>query len=80
MEWVIKRTTVYFAQVGQERENGLVAEGNEDDTVVSQGREGGVDSHFLSSTRGAGGNKDTGVLASKGTTTPETTGSVPEGL
>ena len=67
-------------QVGQEREGGLVPEGNEEDTVVGQGRESGVDSHFLSSTKGTGGNEDTGVLAAEGTLGPESTSGIPEGL
>jgi hypothetical protein len=78
--YVYKHTTVDLAQVGQEREDGLVAERNEEDTVVGQGRESSVDSHLLSSTRGAGGNEDTSVLASEGTLNPETTCGVPEGL
>lgn len=69
-----------LGQVSQEREDGLVAERNEDDTVVAQGRESGVDGHFLPSTRGAGGNKDAGVLASEGTLSPEPTGGIPKGL
>ena len=67
-------------EVGQEGEDGTVAERNEDDTVVGQGRERRVDSHFLSSTRSTGGNEDTGVLASESTLGPETTGGIPEGL
>ena len=47
---------------------------------MRQGRECGVDSHFLSSTRGTGGNEDTGVLASESTLSPETTSGIPEDL
>lgn len=71
---------MHFRQICQEREDGLVAERNEDDTVVGQRGEGGVDGHFLTSARATGGNEDAGVLASKGTTGPETTGGIPEGL
>jgi hypothetical protein len=76
----MKPTTVYLLQVGQKRENVLVAERNKNDTVVGQRRERGVDGHFLPSARGTGGNKDTGVLASEGTTSPETTRGIPEDL
>ena len=76
----MKPTTVYLLQVGQERENGLVAERNKNDTVVRQCREGGINSHFLPSTRSAGGNENTGILASEGPASPETTGGIPEGL
>ena len=69
-----------FFQVGQEREDGLVTERNENDTVVTQRGESGVHSHFLSSTRCTGGNEDAGVFSSEGTFSPETTGGIPEGL
>ena len=69
-----------LSEVGQEGEDGTVAERNEDDTVVGQGRERRVDNHFLSSIRTAGGNEDTGILASESTLGPETTSGVPEGL
>lgn len=75
-----KRTTMHLFQVGQEGEDGAVAERNEEDTMVGQGREGSIDSHFLSSTRATRGNEDTGVLASEGALTPEATGSIPESL
>lgn len=77
---VPKHTTVNLVQVGQKREDVLITERNEDNAVVGQGRERGVDSHFLSSTRSTGGNEDTGVLSCEGTLSPETTGSIPEGL
>lgn len=82
VDWNDSRThtTVDLVQVGQEREGVLVAERNEENTVVGQGGEGGVDSHFLTPTKCTGGNEDTGVLATKGTLGPETTGGVPEGL
>jgi len=73
-------STVNLVQVGQKGEDVLITERGEDDAVVGQGRECGVDSHFLSSTRSTGGNEDTGVLSSEGTLSPETTGSIPEGL
>jgi len=75
-----KHTTVNLGQVAQEREDVVVAERDEEDTVVGQGRECGVDGHFLSSTRGTGGNEDAGVLASESTLSPETTSSIPEDL
>lgn len=71
---------MHLFQVGQEGEDGAVAERNEEDTVVGQGGEGGIDGHFLTSTRGTRGNEDTGVLASEGAASPETTGGIPEGL
>jgi len=77
---VLKHTTVNLVQVGQKREYVLITERNEDDAVVGQGGERGVDSHLLSSTRSTGGNEDTGVFSSEGTLSPETTGSIPEGL
>lgn len=75
-----KHTTVNLSQVGQLGEDVLVAERNEDDPVVTQGRESGVDSHLLTSTRRTGGNEDTGVLSGESTRGPETTGSIPEDL
>jgi len=75
-----EHTTVNLVQVGQKGEDGLVAERNEDNPVVGQGRESAVDSHFLSSTRSTGGNEDTGVLSMESTLNPETTSSIPEGL
>lgn len=77
---VIRRTTVDLGEVGQEREDGLVAERDEDDTVVGQRRESGVDSHLLPSSGGTGRNEDTSVLASEGTLDPEPTSSIPKGL
>lgn len=67
-------------QVGQEREDGFVAERNKDDTVMGQGGESGVDSHFLPATRSASGNEDAGILAGEGTRSPEPTSSIPKGL
>lgn len=71
---------MYFLQVGQEMRGGRVTKGNKNDTVVAQRREGGVDSHFLSSTGGTSRNEDASVLASEATIQPETTGGIPEGL
>jgi len=73
-------STVNLGQVGQKGKDVLVAERNEDDPVVGQGRESAIDGHFLSSTRSASGNEDTCVLSSKSTLNPETTGSIPKGL
>jgi len=75
-----RRATMDLGQVGQEREGWLVPKRKEEDSVVGQRRQSGVDSHFLSSTRGTSGNEDTGVLATEGTLGPEPTGSIPEGL
>ena len=75
-----RRTTVYLVQVGQEREGSLVPKGNEEDTVVGQGRDGSVDGHFLASTKGTGGNEDTGVLSTESTLGPESASGIPESL
>lgn len=75
-----QHTTVYFLQVAQEAKGMLVPKGNIDNTVMGQRGKGGVYCHFLSSTRSTGGNEDTGVLPSEGTSAPETTGGIPEGL
>lgn len=69
-----------LAQVGQLCEGMLVSERNEEHAVVGQGRENGVDGHFLSSSEGTGGNEGTGVLATEGTLGPEATSGIPEGL
>lgn len=71
---------MYFSQVGQMREEVLVAKRGEDDPMVTQRRESGIDSHFLPSTRATGGNEDTSILAGEGTSSPETTSGIPEGL
>jgi hypothetical protein len=71
---------VNFGQVGQKGEDVTVAERSEDDPVVGQSRERTVDGHFLPSARTTGGNEDTGVFSSESALSPETTGSVPEGL
>jgi len=75
-----KHTAVNLGQVGQEGEDTLVAKRNKDDTVMGQSRERGVDGHLLSSTRTGGGNKDTSVLSSESTRSPEATSSIPECL
>jgi len=71
---------VDLVQVGQEREGGLVPEWNEEDTMVGQGGEGSVDGHFLTSTKGTGGNEDTGILSTERTLGPESTSGIPESL
>jgi hypothetical protein len=79
-ERFLKHTTVYFCQVGQEREDGLVAERDEDDTVVSQRREGGVYGHLLSTTRTSSGNECASVFAREATISPDTACGIPEDL
>lgn len=71
---------MYFLQVRQLRENGAVAERNENDAMVSQRREGGVDRHLLSSTGATSRNEDASVFASEATFSPDTTGCIPEDL
>ena len=80
MRSIKKHTTVDLAQVTQLREDRLITERNEDDAVMGQGGESGIDGHFLPSTRGTGGNEDTGVLARESTLDPEATSSIPKDL
>lgn len=67
-------------QVGELREDGLVAERDVDEAVVGEGAHGGNGSRLLATTEGTGGNEETGVLAPIATRGPDTTGPVPEGL
>lgn len=67
-------------QVAQLGEDLLVAERDENYTVVGQSRERSVDGHLLTSTRSTGRYEDAGVLAMEKSLSPETTSSVPEGL
>lgn len=73
-------TTVNLVQVAQLGEDGLVAEGNVDEAVVSEGAHRGKSSGLLTTTLGTGGDEETGVLAPEATSGPDATGLVPEGL
>lgn len=73
-------TAVDLLQVGEHREDGLVAERDVDEAVVGEGAHGGNGSRLLATTKGTGGNKETGVLAPVAARGPDTTGPVPEGL
>jgi hypothetical protein len=77
---LIAHTTMNLRQVGKLREGLRVSEGNEDNSVVGQRAQGVGDSGLLSSSGGSGGDEDTGVFAGEGTTGPEATGGIPEGL
>lgn len=67
-------------QVAQLAEDGLVAERNVNEAVVSESAHGGKSSRLLTTTLGTGGNEETGILAPEATASPNATGLVPEGL
>lgn len=67
-------------QVGELREDGLVAERDVDEAVVGEGAHGGNGGRLLATSDGTGGDKETGVLAPVATRGPDATGFVPEGL
>lgn len=73
-------TTVNLVQVAQLGEDGLVAQGNVDEAVVSESAHRGKSSGLLTTTLGTGGDEETGVLAPVATRAPDATGLVPEGL
>jgi hypothetical protein len=57
-----------------------IAEGNEDDPVVGQGRHGGNEGTFLATTGTRCGDEHAGVLAGEGSPSPELACGVPERL
>ena len=69
-----------LVEVAELSENGLVAKGNVDETVVSESAHGGESSRLLATTLGAGGNEETGVLPPEAARGPDATSLVPEGL
>lgn len=72
--------TVDLVEVGQLAEDGLVAERDVDETVVSEGAHGRKSSGLLTTTLGTGGDEETGILAPVATGSPDSTGLVPESL
>jgi hypothetical protein len=74
------RATADFRVIGEEGKGGLVAQWDEDYTVVSHGGHGCDGSALLTSTLGPGGDEHTGVFAPQASGLPETTGLVPEGF
>ena len=52
-----------LAEVGELREDGLVAERDEDDAVVGQSAHGGERRALLSTAEGTGADEEAGVLA-----------------
>jgi len=62
--------TADLGEIGESAEDGLVAEGNEDHTVVDEGRHGADDGRLLATTGGGSANEGTGVLAPEGTGLP----------
>ena len=73
-------TTVNLVQVAELSEDGLVAQRNVDEAVVSESAHRGKGSGLLTTTLGTGRNEKTGVLAPEATSGPNATGLVPEGL
>lgn len=69
-----------LVQVGQLSEDGLIAEGNVDEAVVSQSAHGSKSSRLLATTLGTGGNEETSVLAPEATGSPDAAGLIPESL
>lgn len=67
-------------QVGQLREDRLVAQRDVDETVVGKSAHGSQGSRFLAAAQSAGRDKQTGVLAPVATGGPDTAGLVPERL
>jgi hypothetical protein len=72
--------TVDLSQVGELGEGLGVAERDIDDAVVGEGGEGGEGGRLLATTEGAGGDEETTELAVEATSSPLSTGTVPEGL
>lgn len=73
-------TTVNLVQVAQLAEDGLVAQRNVDEAVVSESAHRGKGSGLLTTTLSTGRHEETGVLAPEATSGPDATGLVPEGL
>lgn len=73
-------STVDLLQVGQLGKGMLVAQGNVDESVVSEGAHGGDGSRLLATTESTGGNEKTGVLAPVTTSGPDGASGIPEGL
>lgn len=73
-------STPDLAQVAQDREGGLVAQGHIDDAVVGHGAHGRDGGAFLSAAHGRGADEDAGVFAPVGAAGPLRAGVVPEGL
>ncbi len=69
-----------FREIGDITEGVRVTEGDVEDTVVGQGGKGGDDSCLLTSTMGSSRDKDTSILSSELTTSPEGTSGIPERL
>lgn len=74
------RTTVNFAQVSQLLKAMSVSEGDNDQTVMDEGGEGGDVDGFLASSETCSGNEHAGVLSGERTGSPKLACSVPEGL
>lgn len=72
--------TANLGVIGKDVEGELVSEGNKVDAVVGQGADGSEGGGLLSSSLGAGGDEETGVLALEGTLLPKTASGVDEGL
>lgn len=75
-----RAATVDLIEVGQERENGFVAQGNVNETMVGEGAHGRQSSGLLATAGGTGGDEETSVLAPEATGGPDRAGLVPEGL
>lgn len=67
-------------EVGQLGEHGLVAERNVDEAVVSKSAHGSNGGGLLTTTQGASGDEQTGILAPVATGGPDTASAVPESL
>jgi len=74
------RATTDLRNIHQQSKSMRVPKRNEDHSVVSQSRHGICTSHLLSTTWGGTRDKETNVLPSEATGSPETTGLVNEGL
>lgn len=67
-------------QVGQQRENSLVAQGDVDPAVMRERAHRRKGSRLLTTTQSAGRDEQTRVLAPETTAGPDAAGLVPEGL
>jgi hypothetical protein len=73
-------TTADLRMVGENAESVLVAQRNEDHSVMDKGRHGVRGSDLLPTALGTGGDENADVFAVKSTTCPEAAGSVDECL
>jgi hypothetical protein len=73
-------STPDLAQISQQRERGLISQGDVDNAVMGHGAHGGDGSALLSATQGAGGDEEASVLAPVLAPLPLPACLVPEGL